>query len=1492
MSMDSDNSCVLLSSRDSRTSCIFQTADEKDEIPGVGEESVLEMLSYSKFTNLETWLCMPSSLLLPRTLDFIHLSSSSSNLSSSHASNHSSNSPPMSSSSSPASNSRRSTCSEPAEIDRSAEGESTFLMPPLGRGVFQSTPHLPFFSSTPAAATPAGDSASQSSGGVRKRRRLAASPGGLHWNSAGSVQRDFWSPDRSPAAGGGARGAGEGVKRLPLSEVGGATPVWTSDRQVLRKSVSADEQHRLKLLSRLERGRRKLRNIHSLGTTGRYDGSKKSDSKIYRLAQRWNQRPAGDGLIRDLKPFYYSGIPRSSLSLDRSDSKIYRLAQRWNQRPAGDGLIRDLKPFYYSGIPRSSLSLDRRFPGVLTQQMQNLQLSQTRKCPGGPASPSAAKRLYRNLSEKLRGSTSSFEDAYFFGKTDRLRKTSTMQGNECIFEAVEQQDLDTVQILLYQFSAEELDLNTPNSQGLTPLDIAIMTNNTPIAKLLLKAGGKESPHFVSVESREAHLSSLVVEAERRAADLAAQAQKDGLSLEACHKDKQLRAWEWKTKLYKRMRMGFQQARPPEAPSMVRLSVSSSTTLTVTFQEPQCLNSTVVTKYRVEWSCLKDFSLLAGEMVLDNLQSHKCTISSLSTGRLYYVRVSAYNMKGWGPPASSLPPSAAPSNWRESDGREPRRRGHIEAMERLLQQVRATHTHYCCGDTSKLQNPSRKQSVSRSLKHLFDSSNKFVKTLKRGIYLAAVFYHRDSLLVTAEDQIPIVEVDDSYSSSLMQDFLWFTKLSCMWEDVRWLRQSMSVSMSSSSTLQARHKMLTATGQLQNLLGTHNLGRVHYEPIKDRHGNVLLVTIRDTESQHSLFSGKWMQVTKLQSQKKSLSTPEEPYALDILIITIQDILAYQRRSNHHLAPGLYLGYLKLSSSVDQIRVLVSQRTPNMLCHTRIRDNANVSREEWDWIQTLAAAGEKDRSEEDSEEAEPRAGSHAPLLYYELQTAIKSLLKHMNLPLHQAQDFRLYSQEVVELGHGVSFLLLLPAADDVCSAPGQSNPYTPLSGFLYLPLQMFELVHFCTYKEKFINLYCRLSSVLDLDSLITQQALREAITNSEVTTAKHRHQLILDYIQQLDEVRRDLRWITDALQYARYKQPRGGVPITCLVDVTAPESDSGQQKTDSTSSTMDYLPTPSPSPEHRRRKPISEPLLGSDEDGSSEVFLPTDSDYDSSDALSPRELDLLYSPGPDLSQQAVHSLGGSAPDVLQVHELRYSVCPPTDAPTSLSPSTDSPLSAPSPPHPPPRSRTLPMSPSLPLCPRSSKDLSLSFPLSPALSDTTKSLEGLSLSKEGTAPLRTPPNPPAKRKLLSRSHRGQYFSGPQRWLKGHSGESFTGSLSEGVYTKQLDPDLPSPGDLPSPQGTTFVSHASCILESRKGRHRKPPPHVRRIFVEPCKEQSSEQERRGCEEGEVAAGVSVVVAEAESRGEGEDPEEAATQDVDSDDQTNAQVSEILSSTL
>ncbi|KAG7491711.1 hypothetical protein MATL_G00007390 [Megalops atlanticus] len=1387
MSLEADKNCLLVSQEPRAP---FQTAEEREEIPGMGEDSVLEMLSYSKFTDLETWLCMPSTLL-PRSLESPRGAS-----------------PPLT---------HRETA-DVANESRPLENDGLLLASPLERDAVFLAPSqmlpvsteppspepLPPVSIAPSVSSSVSPLRESTPTGVsvRKRRRLAASPGGLHWNSAeniqssstnnnqsmhGALQREYDRAELSPVS---------EAKRSSSSDTSNHASIWADQcKLALRKSVSVDdrlfqqphkEQHRL--LSRLERGKNKLRNIHSLGSTGRYETRKKSESKITRLAQRLNQRQS-------------------------------------------DALIKDFKPLFFTVSPGNSQSLDRNFSVSMTQQMQNLQLSHNKKS-SGPASPSAAKRLYRNLSEKLKGSHSSFDEAYFFGRSDRFRKASNMQSSEALFEAVEQQDLDAVQILLYQYTADELDLNTPNSEGLTPLDIAIMTNNVPVAKLLLKAGARESPHFVSLESRAGHLSTLVQEAGRRVSELSAQVQSEGLSLDTSEKEKQLKAWEWRYKLYKRMKTGFEHARTPDAPASVRLNVTSSTSLTVTFQEPHSVNSAVVTKYKVEWSCLKDFSLLAGELILDNLQSLRCTITGLSTGRVYYVQVSAYNMKGWGPAQPSFPPSAAPSNWKESEGREPRHRGHIEAMERLLQQVRATHQHYSCGDTTKLQNPSRKQSVSRSLKHLFHSSNKFVKTLKRGLYVAAVFYHKDSLLVTNEDQIPIVEIDDSYSSSIMQDFLWFAKLSCMWEDVRWLRQSMSASMSSSSTLQARQKMLAAAGQLQNLLGTHNLGRVYYEPIKDRHGNVLLVTIREMESLYSFFNGKWMQVSKLQSQRKSLSTPEEPTALDILLITIQDILAYQRRSQHRLSPGLYLGYLKLSSSVDQIKVLVPQRVPNMLCHFKVRDNWNVSRDEWDWLQRLSGPVRV-------ESVDQTADCHTPLFFYELQMAVKGLLKQINLPLHQAKHFRLYTQEVLELGHNVSFLLLLPASDDVCTAPGQTNPYTLHSGFLNLPLQMFELVHFCTYKEKFISLYCRLSSVLELDALITQLALREAILDSEIATAKQRHQHILDYIQQMDEMRREMRWITDALQYARYKQPLGGVPITWLVD---PKVETAVQKNDSTSSNMDYLPTPSPSPEMRRRKAVSDSQPGSDEEGCSEVFLPTDSDYDSSDALSPRDLDLVYSSSQDISQQAVCALSGSAPDVLQVHEVKYSVCP--------------------------------------------KD-------SLEAEACAKNMEGLTLSGSAAKAAEKAPsgkllaNLPTKRKLLSKSQ-AQHgcFSGPHRWLRVQS-ESQASSLSEGVYTQQRDTNLPLESaargaisvfaELPQ---STYVSHATCHLEDRRPPHKEAKQNVRRIFVEPCKKTSPGQEVSSWARGAVECGS------------GTDYDSSTVQDVDSDDQTNAQVSEILSSTL
>lgn len=65
------------------------------------------------------------------------------------------------------------------------------------------------------------------------------------------------------------------------------------------------------------------------------------------------------------------------------------------------------------------------------------------------------------------------------------------------------------------------------------------------------------------------------------------------------------------------------------------------------------------------------------------------------------------------------------------------------------------------------------------------------------------------------------------------------------------------------------------------------------------------------------------------------------LAVLCCPPQEKLAYHRRCRKVLSPGLYLGYLKLCTSVEQIRALVPQKLPNVLCHSKIRDNSHVSR-----------------------------------------------------------------------------------------------------------------------------------------------------------------------------------------------------------------------------------------------------------------------------------------------------------------------------------------------------------------------------------------------------------------------------------------------------------------------------------------------------------------------------------------------------------------------
>lgn len=85
---------------------------------------------------------------------------------------------------------------------------------------------------------------------------------------------------------------------------------------------------------------------------------------------------------------------------------------------------------------------------------------------------------------------------------------------------------------------------------------------------------------------------------------------------------------------------------------------------------------------------------------------------------------------------------------------------------------------------------------------------------RGVYLACVCYNDDKILVTTEDNLPMVEVDESYTgTSIQADFDWLMKVvAASWDMARQLKQDLE-KLSELSSVHLKHQLLTAIIQLQ-------------------------------------------------------------------------------------------------------------------------------------------------------------------------------------------------------------------------------------------------------------------------------------------------------------------------------------------------------------------------------------------------------------------------------------------------------------------------------------------------------------------------------------------------------------------------------------------------------------------------------------------------------------------------------------------------------
>ncbi|KAH9413373.1 Ankyrin-repeat and fibronectin type III domain-containing 1 [Dermatophagoides pteronyssinus] len=279
-------------------------------------------------------------------------------------------------------------------------------------------------------------------------------------------------------------------------------------------------------------------------------------------------------------------------------------------------------------------------------------------------------------------------------------------------------------------------------------------------------------------------------------------------------------------------------------------------------------------------------------------------------------------------------------------------------------------------TTGLVTSGSQKKVRKSIRNFFVSTSKFQKTMKRGaIYLASLIYNGTDkrVLVTNEEVLPIIEIDDSYPSTLQNDFYWLLKITCCtWNDIKMFRKELEKSQQSSTVAQFRTKILLAIEQMQNSLGIIDLGKIYYKPLRDNEGSCVLCAIRSVPEPKmiSCLSVRWLPLAKLQkriaTQQTSSTTiqservsdsgisvtdigspPPPPLprlVSDILFATIDEMMQYHQACNCKLEKGLYIAYVKLKSSIDMMSVMVNSNQPNILPIAKIRNNPHVSRQEW--------------------------------------------------------------------------------------------------------------------------------------------------------------------------------------------------------------------------------------------------------------------------------------------------------------------------------------------------------------------------------------------------------------------------------------------------------------------------------------------------------------------------------------------------------------------
>ncbi|CAF1102641.1 unnamed protein product [Adineta steineri] len=679
-----------------------------------------------------------------------------------------------------------------------------------------------------------------------------------------------------------------------------------------------------------------------------------------------------------------------------------------------------------------------------------------------------------------------------------------------------------------------------------------------------------------------------------------------------------------------------QKRIPDAPTNVRLIVTGSNSITVTYDEPHRSNGAMVIKYKIEWCINENFeensssdSLIQNDIV-KNCFLREYVIRDLPIGQKCYVRVSAGNIRGFGPSAIANPPYCVPSSWREFS-KTSRPSICDLRFEEILNKIRpekilnergasgaitSTSNYTNNGTSDGNESPempvpanstrNRRRSygnLRRNLRQFFQLYPRLAKTMKRGLYLVSVILNGERILVTNEDVLPMVEVDENYGHNLLGDFQWFMKLTFVWDDLKTLRPDLE-RCSSATTFYLRMKLVQAAIELQTLEEITNLGRLHHTYIRDNDGNVAFVLINDLSSDTRTNicppNLKWTLMAKFFETIKETETNNS--CLQQITDKLPDMIDFYHASMRRLDPGLYVAYLKMQNSVDCVRVMVNRYMPGSLPCTKIRSIANVSREEWEWLHKSSMIDNEEPiillSEDQSNE------TSLSRFKTQFEEAAKDLCLMLNLPETHFSNSRIYDAQVVEIRDDLSLIILMSTADEVnvLSTPSSTKQRYSITSdcltpFMYLPVYIFEVLQHLSNNYRFISQYSRVSICLDFELICAQQSQREAFSTNELDESRYRLNHLLTCQQDLDDIWRSSRWLVDVINCAKDKSYAGislkswlafQKPSNVQLKITATDSTSVNYASDSALDTVKFSNSTLALPSTMTSTSLSSPFL----------------------------------------------------------------------------------------------------------------------------------------------------------------------------------------------------------------------------------------------------------------------------------------------------------------